>query len=157
MSGTHTGTSASMARTTPAVAPIEVVNYKSMVPEPGWFKGDRKMFEDWWRAMKLYLRANKVTDTNEKIIAILGKFQGGTAGAFTQQKLDKIEQDNDTPSWDAFEVELQLVYSDKTKEADAEWCIKIFIQGRKHITDFLIKFMALASKHRQMTSMQYFC
>ena len=59
--------------------------------------------------MKLYLRANKVMDTNKKIIAILGRFHRGTAGAFAQQKLDKIEQDDDTPSWDAFEVELQLV------------------------------------------------
>jgi len=42
--------------------------------------------------MKLYLRANKVTDTNEKIIAVLGRFQGGTAGAFAQQKLDKLDR-----------------------------------------------------------------
>jgi len=53
-----------------------------MVLEPGWFNGDRKTFEDWWRAIKLYLRANKITDTDEKIIAVLGRFQGGTAGAF---------------------------------------------------------------------------
>jgi len=26
--------------------PTEVVNHKSMVPEPGWFNGNRKMFED---------------------------------------------------------------------------------------------------------------
>jgi len=32
------------------------------------------------------------------------------------------------------------------KEADAEWHIKTFIQGKKHIMDFLIEFMALASK-----------
>jgi len=96
--------------------------------------------------MKLYLRANKITDANEKIIAVLGRFWGGTAGAFTQQKLDRLDEGNDTLSWDAFEAELQLVYSDKTKEADAEWCIKTFTQGKKHIADFLIKFMALASK-----------
>ena len=91
-----------------------------MVPEPEWFNGDRKTFEDWWRTIKLYLRANKVTDTNEKIIAVLGRFWGGTAGAFAQQKLDKIDGGDDTPSWDVFEAELQLVYSDKTKEANAE-------------------------------------
>jgi len=34
--------------------------------------------------MKLYLRANKVTDANEKIIAVLGRFQGETAEAFAQ-------------------------------------------------------------------------
>jgi len=32
--------------------------------------------------MKLYLRANKVTNTNEKIIAILKRFHGETVGAF---------------------------------------------------------------------------
>ena len=96
--------------------------------------------------MKLYLRVNKVTDTNKKIITVLGRFQGGTAGAFAQQKLDKIDGGDDTPSWNAFEVELQLVYSDKTKEADTEWHIETFIQEKKHIVDFLIKFMALVSK-----------
>jgi len=135
-----------MARMPSAPAPAEVVNHKSMVPEPEWFNRDKKMFEDWWRAIKLYLRANKVTDVDEKIIVVLERFQGGTAGAFAQQKLDKIEQNNDTPSWDAFEAELQLVYSDKTKEANAEWHIEIFTQGKKHIVDFLIEFMALASK-----------
>jgi len=72
MSGTCSGTPAPMARM--ALVPTEVVNHKSMVPEPGWFNGDRKTFEDWWRAMKLYLRANKVTDADEKIIAVLGRF-----------------------------------------------------------------------------------
>jgi len=146
MSGTRVGTLAPMAKTVLATVPIEVVNHKSMVPEPGWFNRDKKMFEDWWRAMKLYLRANKVIDANEKIIAVLGRFQGGTAGAFAQQKLDKIDGGDNTPSWDAFEAELQLVYSDKTKEANAEWHIETFTQEKKHIADFFIKFIALASK-----------
>jgi len=38
------------------------------------------------------------------------------------------------------------VYSDKMKEADVEWYIETFTQGKKHIADFLIEFMALASK-----------
>ena len=146
MSRTHTGTLVLMPRTTLASASAKVINHKSIVLEPGWFNRDRKTFEDQWRAMKLYLRANKVTDTNEKIITILERFYGGTTGAFAQQKLDKIEQDDDTLSQDAFEVELQLVYNDKTKEVNAKWCIKIFTQGKKHIADFLIEFMALVSK-----------
>jgi len=68
--------------------------------------------------MKLYLRANKVTDANEKIIAVLGGFRGGTAEAFAQQKLDKLDGGDDTPSWDAFEAELQLVYV-RTTEVDS--------------------------------------
>jgi len=56
--------------------------------------------------MKLYLRVNKVIDAGKKIIAVLGKFQEGTAGAFAEQKLDKIDRGDDTPSWDAFEAKL---------------------------------------------------
>jgi len=36
-----------MARMAPASALTEVVNYKSMVLEPGWFNGDKKIFKDW--------------------------------------------------------------------------------------------------------------
>jgi len=57
-----------------------------------------------------------------------------------------MDRGDNTLSWDAFEAELQLVYSNKTKEADAKWCIETFTQGKKHITDFLIEFMALVSK-----------
>jgi len=96
--------------------------------------------------MKLYLRANKVTDADEKIIVVLGRFQGGTAGVFAQQKLNKIDEGDNTLSWDAFEAELQLVYSNKMKEANAKWCIETFTQEKKYIVDFLIEFMALASK-----------
>ena len=46
MSGTQAGTPAPMARTALASVPTEVVNHKLMVPEPGWFNGDRKTFED---------------------------------------------------------------------------------------------------------------
>jgi len=45
MSGTRSGTPAPMARM--ALAPAEVVNHKSVVPETGWFNGDKKTFEDW--------------------------------------------------------------------------------------------------------------
>jgi len=46
MSRTQAGTPALMARMAPALAPTEVVNHKSMVLEPGWFNGDRKIFKD---------------------------------------------------------------------------------------------------------------
>ena len=146
MSRTQAGILVPVARMASASALIEIVNHKSMVPEPGWFNRDRKTFEDWWRAMKLYLKANKITDTKEKIIAILDRFRGGTVGAFIQQKPNKIDKEDNTPSQDAFEAELQLVHSDKTKEANVEQHIKTFTQERKHIADFLIKFMALANK-----------
>jgi len=47
MSGTCAGTPVLTAKMAPASAPAEVINHKLMVSEPGWFNGDRKMFEDW--------------------------------------------------------------------------------------------------------------
>jgi len=82
MSGIQAGILAPIARMVSAPVPTDVVNHKSMVPESEWFNGDRKTFKDWWKAIKLYLRANKVIDTDKKIIAVLGRFQGRTAGAF---------------------------------------------------------------------------
>jgi len=30
---------------------IQAGTPKNMVPDPGWFDGDRMKFEDWWRGM----------------------------------------------------------------------------------------------------------
>jgi len=147
MSGPHTGTPAPrITQTAPEAPAMEIGGHKSTVPEPGWFDGNRRGFEDWWRAMRLYLKANRITGAENKVTAVLSRFHGGTAGAFAQQKLDEIEEQDNTPSWDAFEAEIKLIYQDKTKEANAEWHIETFTQGRKHITDFLIEFMALVAK-----------
>jgi len=43
MSGTCVGTPVPIARTAPV---SEVINHKSIVPEPKWFNRDRKTFED---------------------------------------------------------------------------------------------------------------
>jgi len=125
---------------------METEGHKLTVPEPGWFDGNRRGFKDWWRAIRLYLKANRITGAEDKVIAVLSRFHRGTAGAFVQQKLDEIEEQDDTPSWDAFETEIKLIYQDKTREADAEWRIETFTQERKHIADFLIKFMVLVTK-----------
>ena len=74
MSRTQAGTPVLVTRIALVPAPTEVVNHKSMVPEPEWFNRNRKTFKDWQKAIKLYLRANKVTDVNKKIIAVLGRF-----------------------------------------------------------------------------------
>ena len=140
-----------MARTAPVSAPTEVVNHKSIVPEPGWFNGDKKTFEDQWRAMKLYLRANKVTNANKKIITVLDRFRGGTAGAFAQQKLNKINGGDGTPSWNAFEAELQLVYSNKMKEANIEWYIVSQIVTYLFCDGLEYRFKELISRVRQVT------
>ena len=61
---------------------------KSIVPDPGWFDGDRLKFEDWWRGIRLFLKSNRVNRTDDRITAILARLRGGIAGIYAQKKLD---------------------------------------------------------------------
>ena len=119
---------------------------KSMVPDPGWFDGDRSKFEDWWREIRLFFKSNRVTRTDDRITAILAHFRGGVAGIYAQKKLDEFNEDNDTQDWDEFVKEFKTMFSDKSKAADAEWKIKTFKQGKRNTADFMIEFEALATK-----------
>jgi len=47
---------------------------------------------------------------------------------------------------DNFIKEVKIAFSNKSKATDAEWKITIFKQRKKHITDFMIEFEALAIK-----------
>ena len=69
---------------------------KSMVPDPGWFDGDRTKFEDWWRGIRLFLKSNRVNGMDDKITAILACLRGGIAGIYTQKKLNEFDKDNNT-------------------------------------------------------------
>ena len=85
--------------TTPAVTPV--VNKlagvpRSMVPDPGWFDGDRTKFEDWWRGIRLFLKSNRVNGTDNRITAILACLRGGVVGIYAQKKLNELNKDNDT-------------------------------------------------------------
>jgi len=40
-------------------------------------------FEDWWRRTCLFLKNNKVTATNNKIITVLAQLRGDIAGIYT--------------------------------------------------------------------------
>ena len=66
---------------------------KSMVLDPGWFDGDRSKFEDWWRGIRLFLKSNRVTETDDRIIAILACLRGGIVGIYAQQKLDEQDEE----------------------------------------------------------------
>jgi len=44
---------------------------KNMVPDPGWFDGDRTKFKDWWRGIRLFLKSNRVVATDDKITIVL--------------------------------------------------------------------------------------
>ena len=69
---------------------------KSMVPDPGWFDGDRSKFEDWWRGIRLFLKSNRVNGTDNRITAILARLRGNVAGIYTQKKLNELDKDNST-------------------------------------------------------------
>ena len=57
---------------------------KSMVPDLGWFDGNQSKFEDWWRGIRLFLKSNKVIETDNRITAILAHLRGGVAGIYAQ-------------------------------------------------------------------------
>ena len=55
---------------------------KNMGPDPGWFDGDRTKFEDWWRGIRLFIKSNRVMETDDKITAILACLREGVAGIY---------------------------------------------------------------------------
>ena len=119
---------------------------KSMVPDPGWFDGDRSKFEDWWRGIRLFLKSNRVNGTDDRITVILACLRGGVVGIYAQKKLDKFDEDNDTQDWEEFVKEFKTTFSNKSKAADAKWKIETFKQGKRNTADFMIEFEALATK-----------
>jgi len=119
---------------------------KNMVPDPGWFDRDQTKFEDWWRGIRLFLKSNRVIETDDRITAILARLRGGVAGIYAQKKLNELDEELGTQDWEDFVKEIKTTFSDKSKAADAEWKIETFKQGKKNTADFMIEFEALAMK-----------
>ena len=145
----QTDTEMSVASATMAAAVSENIQVglpKNMVLDLGWFDGNQSKFEDWWRGIILFLKSNRVNGTDDRITAILAHLRGGVAGIYTQKKLDKLDENNDTQDWDDFVKKLKTTFSDKSKAANAEWKIETFKQGKRNIVDFIIEFEPLAMK-----------
>ena len=119
---------------------------KNMVPDLGWFDGDRTKFENWQRGIRLFLKSNRVVVTDNKITAVLAQLRGGIAEIYIQKKIDELNDIEDIQDWEEFVKEIKTSFSDKSKITDAEWKIKTFQQDKKHIADFMIEFKALAMK-----------
>ena len=66
---------------------------KNMVPDLGWFDGDQTKFKDWWRGMRLFLKGNRIIETNDRITVILACLRGGVAVIYTQRKLNKLDEE----------------------------------------------------------------
>jgi len=101
-----------------------------MVPDPGWFDSDQMKFEDWWRGIRLFLKSNRIMETDNRITVILAHLRRDIAGIYAQKKLDKLDEELRTQDWDDFVKEIKIMFSDKSKAADAKWKIETFKQGK---------------------------
>ena len=67
-----------------------------MVPDPELFDRDRTKFGDWWRGIWLFLKSNKVIETDDRITAILAYLRGGVVGIYAQKKLNELDKETGT-------------------------------------------------------------
>jgi len=93
---------------------------KSMIPDPGWFDSDQTKFEDWWKGIKLFFKSNRVTETDNRITAILARLREGVADIYIQRKLNDLDKKLRIQNWEDFVKEIKTIFSDKIKTADAE-------------------------------------
>ena len=125
---------------------IQATMLKSIVLDSGWFDGNRTKFENWWRGIQLFLKSNRIIETNNRITVILAYLRGGIADIYAQKKLDELNKELGIQDWKEFIKEIKTTFSDKMKTADAKWRIESFEQEKKNIVDFIIEFEALVMK-----------
>ena len=94
----------------------------------------------------MFLKSNRVMETDDRITAILAYLRGGVVGIYAQKKLDELDEELGIQDWDDFIKEIKTTFSNKTKAADAEWKIETFKQGKQNMVDFIIEFKVLAMK-----------
>jgi len=69
----------------PALAPAvnkngQVGMPKNMVLDLGWFDGNQTKY--WWRGIRLFLKSNRVIETDDRITAILAYLRGDVVGIY---------------------------------------------------------------------------
>ena len=105
---------------------IQAGMLKNMVLNPGQFDGNQTKFKDWWIGIRLFLKSNRVIETDDRIIAILACLRRGVVGIYAQKKLNKLDKELRTQDWEEFIQEIKMIFSDKTKAVDAKWKIEMF-------------------------------
>ncbi|EKM73653.1 hypothetical protein AGABI1DRAFT_134336 [Agaricus bisporus var. burnettii JB137-S8] len=118
---------------------------KSLIPNPKDFGGNREEFSEWWRSMTLFLKYNKVTDTDQKIIATIVRLKGPIPSYFAEVWTEKIASEI-TYTWDTFEEEIKTSFGKGNEKDIAEEKIESLKQGKKNTMDFLVEFTALMYK-----------
>jgi len=51
---------------------------------------------NWWRGIRLFLKSNRVMETNDRITVILARLREGVAGIYVQRKLDELDEETRT-------------------------------------------------------------
>ncbi|XP_006463892.1 hypothetical protein AGABI2DRAFT_145078 [Agaricus bisporus var. bisporus H97] len=118
---------------------------KLLIPNPKDFGGNREQFSEWWRSMTLFLKYNKVTDTDQKIIATIVRLKGPVPSCFANIWTEKIASDI-TYTWNTFEEELKTSFGKGNEKDIAEERIESLKQGNRITMDFLVEFTALMYK-----------
>jgi len=59
-------------------------------------------FKDWWREIRLFLKINRVIETDDMIMAILAHLRGGVVGIYIQRKLDELDKETGIQDWEDF-------------------------------------------------------
>jgi len=52
--------------------------------------------------MRLFLKSNRIMETDDRIIAILAHLRDGIAGIYAQKKLDELDEETRIQDWDVF-------------------------------------------------------
>ena len=78
----------------------------------------------------MFLKSNRVIETNNRITAILARLREGVAGIYIQKKLDELDKEIGTQNWDNFVKDIKTTFSNKIKTANAKWRIESFKQEK---------------------------
>ena len=68
----------------------------------------------------MFLKSNRVMETDDRITAILAHLRGGVADIYAQRKLNELDEETRTQDWEEFVWEIKTTFSDKMKAADAK-------------------------------------
>ncbi len=52
--------------------------------------------------MRLFLKSNKIIETDDRITAILAYLRGGVVNIYTQRKLNELDEETRTQNWKEF-------------------------------------------------------
>jgi len=50
-------------------------------------------FEDWWKRMQLFLKSNRVMESDNRITEILACLRGSVVGIYAKKKLDELDEE----------------------------------------------------------------